>query len=124
DLRTDYLTYSDAKKSGALEKRGWLMIEEPTWSTRKETAQRYGALRIGFSGWTARGGKYGWRYLDAGFPLSDHSDFRELVEVVERVEPEEIYVFCGFEDYLAEHLRSLGYDAHPLSRGHKLITEF
>ncbi len=124
DLRTDYLTCSEAEKSGVLEKNSWLMIEEPRWSIRKKMAQRYGALCMGFSGWTSRGGQYGWRRLDAGFPLSDHSDFKELVEVVEQVDPEETYVFCGFADNFAKHLRSLGYDAYPLGSGRRLITDF
>src|SRR5262249_53047192 len=56
-----------------------------------------------------------WRYrTDAAFPLSDHADYEELVEYVERVNPRRVYTVYGFDGDFAADLRTRGYDAVPL----------
>lgn len=57
-----------------------------------------------------------YRYqCDAAFPLSDHADFPELLELVKRVQPRTIYTLHGFAAEFAQTLRDLGYDARALS---------
>jgi Cft2 family RNA processing exonuclease len=55
-----------------------------------------------------------WRLprCDAAFPISDHADFDELIELVRRVAPRKVYTLHG-PDRFAARLRSLGMDAEP-----------
>jgi Cft2 family RNA processing exonuclease len=47
---------------------------------------------------------------DAAFPISDHADFDELLELVARVRPRKVYTLHG-PDRFAVRLRALGHDA-------------
>ena len=86
--------------------------------------ERTGATTVGFSGWATnssfrfRGG------YDETFVLSDHCDFSELVDVVERVDPERIYTQHGFADEFADHCVSMGYDAQALKRNQTSLGDF
>jgi putative mRNA 3-end processing factor len=51
--------------------------------------------------------------VDHALPLSDHADYDQLIETVERVEPREIYCTHGPAEF-ADHLRDLGFNAYPL----------
>ncbi len=48
-------------------------------------------------------------------PLSDHADYDELFEAVERVAPKVIYCTHGPVSFV-ECLRAAGHNAHPLDR--------
>lgn len=55
-----------------------------------------------------------FRYrVDHALPLSDHADYDELLECVERVQPREIYCTHGPTSFV-ERLRARGHNAHPL----------
>ena len=57
------------------------------------------------------------RSADASLPYSDHPDFNELVEYVQKVAPKLVYTVNGFPE-LAMKLRDLGYPAvHLNGRG-------
>lgn len=67
------------------------------------------------SGWALRqpdrgAARFG-RY-DAGFPISDHADYGELLEMIGRVKPRRIYTLHGAPMF-AERLRARGFDAWP-----------
>lgn len=63
-----------------------------------------------------------YRYqADAAFPISDHADFNELVELAKRVNPRKIYTVHGFAADFAQTLRKLGFDAQALSQNEQLI---
>lgn len=66
------------------------------------------------SGWALdRGAR--WRFgTDAAFPLSDHADYEELFEYVERTSARQIYTMHGFDVDFARDLRRQGFDAQPL----------
>ncbi len=67
------------------------------------------------SGWAVdRGFKYRVK-TDAVLPLSDHADFKGLIEYAAKVNASKIYTTHGFEEF-ALHLRSSGYDAQPLKQ--------
>src|SRR2546428_1384408 len=57
---------------------------------------------------------------DAAFPLSDHADFNELLELVKRVSPKQVFTLHGFAAEFAETLRHLGFDAQALSEEDQL----
>jgi DNA ligase-1 len=62
-----------------------------------------------------------FRYqCDAAFPLSDHADFPDLLEMVKKVQPKKVYTLHGFAAEFAETLRELGYDAQSLSENEQL----
>ena len=61
---------------------------------------------------------------DVAFPLSDHCDFEELLEVVERVGAEQVYTVHGFTDDLARHLRKRGVRASALRGVEQLALVF
>ncbi len=72
-------------------------------------------VRFALSGWAIdRGAKYRLG-VDHALPLSDHADYRELLEAIERIEPRTIYCTHGPESFV-DRLRELGHDAHPLGR--------
>jgi Cft2 family RNA processing exonuclease len=57
-----------------------------------------------------------YRYqADAAFPLSDHADFPELIEMVGRVAPKKVYTLHGCAADFAQTVRDLGIDAQALS---------
>jgi len=68
------------------------------------------------TGWAVDPGcrfRYG---ADAAFPLSDHADFPELIEMVKRVKPGKVYTLHGFAAEFAECLREIGFEARSLSQ--------
>ncbi|MGI0084089.1 MAG: exonuclease [Nitrososphaerales archaeon] len=97
----------------------WLMIA-PMSSGRsdfvKSMRQKYNASVGAFSGWSMDQG-YKYRMgLDGAFAVSDHCDFKELVELVRHCNPSMVYTLHGFAEEFANHLRTLGFEAEPLSR--------
>ena len=62
-----------------------------------------------------------YRYqCDAAFPLSDHADFNDLIEMVKLVNPKKVYTLHGFAAEFAHTLRDLGYDSQALSQDEQL----
>lgn len=82
------------------------------------------AVTAGFSGWAINSGYVYRRGLDRGFPLSDHCDFSELVDLVETVDPEATYIHHGFADALAKALTRRGYQARALRRDQATLDAF
>jgi Cft2 family RNA processing exonuclease len=94
--------------------RGVLIV--PPGKVGRALASRLHRRRTALiSGWTLRhpdrpGTRFG-RY-DAGFPISDHADYGELLEMIRRVRPRRIYTLHG-APLFAERLRARGHDAWP-----------
>jgi Cft2 family RNA processing exonuclease len=66
--------------------------------------------RVMMSGWGLMKNAI-YRYgVDHALPLSDHADFDELLELVERVGPRKVYTTHGYREF-AETLRGKGLDA-------------
>src|SRR5262249_53295513 len=62
-----------------------------------------------------------YRYqCDAAFPLSDHADFPDLLEMVKRVQPKLVYALHGFAADFAHTLRERGVEARALSEDGQL----
>ncbi|NHJ33063.1 MAG: hypothetical protein FK732_09375 [Asgard group archaeon] len=67
-----------------------------------------------FSGWAANP-FYTWQLgADKGFVLSDHADFKGLLETVRTVNPSRVYTLHGFSQQFADELESLGYETTVL----------
>lgn len=58
--------------------------------------------------------------VDQAFPLSDHADYNELVEYVQRVNPKRVFTVYGSDGEFAADLRTRGYDAQPLKSAMQL----
>ncbi len=84
-----------------------------------------GAVTAGFSGWAVDQSFIYRRGVDRGFPLSDHCDFEELIELVEAVDPDRVYTQHGSADELATHLTAeLGVQAISLKRNQTRLGDF
>jgi Cft2 family RNA processing exonuclease len=57
---------------------------------------------------------------DAAFPLSDHADFAELLEMVKRIQPKKVLTLHGFAADFAKAVRKLGFEAQSLSEDEQL----
>lgn len=91
----------------------------------KKNVEKFGGLKAGFSGWAAQDSfKYRGGY-DETFCLSDHCDFDELVELVKRVDPEEVYTHHGFDEEFASYLKKrLGFNARALKQNQSSLADF
>jgi putative mRNA 3-end processing factor len=113
------MKYSLAEKRGLLKKsKPWVMIA-PLTSARssfvKALKRTYGAVTIGFSGWAINRGYKFMMDLDYCMPMSDHCDYRELIDVVRASKAKKIYTFHGFAAEFASMLRKMGFDAQALA---------
>jgi Cft2 family RNA processing exonuclease len=75
-------------------------------------------VTIGVSGWAAAPHTRRWLRSDHAIPLSDHADFDELLELVQRVNPQIVYCTHGPENFV-DHVRNLGYEARVLGKPHQ-----
>src|ERR687884_45626 len=113
------MKYSLAEKRGLLRKnRPWVMIA-PLTSARssfiKMLKKTYGAITIGFSGWAINRGYKFMMDLDYCMPMSDHCDYRELIDAVRASKARKVYTVHGFAAEFASTLRKMGFDAQPLT---------
>ncbi|MGA2067392.1 MAG: MBL fold metallo-hydrolase RNA specificity domain-containing protein [Thermoguttaceae bacterium] len=73
------------------------------------------AVRFALTGWAIEAGAKYRLGVDYALPLSDHADYPELLEAVERVGPQTIFCTHGPASFV-DRLRDLGHDAHVLGR--------
>ncbi len=127
DIRIDMKSYSSAKEEGLLQKKPWILIA-PMCSGRSRflasLKKKYGAITVAFSGWSVDPRYKYMMNVDHAFPLSDHCDFEELMEMVKRCNPNKVYTVHGFAEEFASHLNSIGFDAQPLKGGQTSIAEY
>jgi hypothetical protein len=71
-------------------------------------------VSIAVSGWAAVASSRRWLSVDHAIALSDHADYDELFECIERVAPREVYCTHG-PDSFVDCLRAAGIAAHPLA---------
>ena len=92
-----------------LEERGVLVA--PPQVARSGFVTRFNdPCRVMLTGWGLLKNAV-YRYgVDHVLPLSDHADFDELLELVERVRPKKIYSHHGYREF-ADTLRARGHDA-------------
>ncbi len=71
-------------------------------------------VSIAVTGWAIDSSTKYRQGVDHALPLSDHADFDELLETVERVDAKAIYCTHGPRDFV-EYLRAEGYNAYPVT---------
>jgi putative mRNA 3-end processing factor len=113
----DGMGHTEAEENNLLSKKPWIMVA-PMMSGKnsflKDMKSKYGAVTIGFSGW-AQSSRFAFgRRADYSFPLSDHCDFNELIDMVKRSGAEQVYTIHGFVEEFAEYLRKIGISSQPL----------
>ncbi len=114
---SDGIGHTEAEKNGLLEKKPWIMVA-PLMSAKNKFVQdmksKYDAVTIGFSGW-AQSSRFPFgRRTDYSFPISDHCDFNELVNLVTQSGAEQVYTIHGFVEEFAQYLQKIGINAQPL----------
>lgn len=67
------------------------------------------------SGWMTVRGARRWRSADAGFAISDHADWNELLQVVKQTQAEKVYVTHGQTSVFARYLNEMGVFAQEVS---------
>ncbi len=93
----------------------------PPGRGRAQLRAMFGNVRLAVTTGWAIDSRCRYRYgVDAAFPLSDHADFDELIEIVRRVNPKRVYTLHGFAADFAQSLREMGIDAQALSQEEQL----
>jgi Cft2 family RNA processing exonuclease len=93
----------------------------PPSAVRSPWRQRLEPIRSAVvTGW-ALDPRCRYRYgVDAAFPLSDHADFPDLLQMVEQVAPRQVFTCHGFAADFAATLRERGISAWALSEADQL----
>jgi len=100
--------------------RGRVLICPPS-VMRSATMRSLGKTRVAMlTGWAMDPGCRFQHHAHAAFPLSDHADYDELLEMVKRVNPKRVYTLHGFASEFAQTLRELGFNAQALSEEDQL----
>ena len=112
--------FQDAERNGKIRKGlPWILISPLTHGRSnfvRNLKTKYNAITIGFSGWAV---KKGYKYmmgLDYALPMSDHCDFSELLAVVKKCQPKQVYTFHGFAAEFATTLNTMGFEAYALQK--------
>ena len=93
---------------------GWAILVPPGTPLTDLPRQVCFAL----TGWAMdRGAKYRLG-VDHAIPLSDHADYDELIEAIDRVSPKTVYCTHGPESFV-DRLLEMGYDARVLGKPHQ-----
>ena len=94
--------------------RGHVLIVPPSVARGREVKALESRKVAVVTGWALDRGVI-YRYgCDEAFALSDHADYGELIEMVERVKPKEIRTVHGFSKEFAMDLQEKGYRAWAL----------
>jgi len=100
------------------DEQGRVVIAPPAGKDEVRKLGRYRTALV--SGW-AKDAEFSRMFgADATFDLSDHCDFDELLEVVERSGAEQVYTVHGYTEDVARHLRKRGIKASALEATEQL----
>jgi DNA ligase-1 len=99
----------------AEEAAGHVLIFPPNAARSLVLRKLKGSRTAMLTGWAMTpGAKYRYQ-VDEVFPLSDHADYGELMDCVDRVKPKVIYTVHGYTVEFARDLRIKGYEAWSLA---------
>ena len=95
--------------------RGRVLICPPR-SGRTAKRHDFGPTRTAVvTGWAVEPSCRYRLQVDAAFPLSDHADFPDLMELVRCVAPGKVCTLHGYAAEFAQTVREMGFAAHSLS---------
>jgi len=119
--------FDPSKDQDKLPRGPWVMVS-PMASGRSRLMahlkKEYGAILVAFSGWALGPG---YRYTlgaDYSFPLSDHCDYQELINLVQAVSPETVYTVHGFAAEFARDLKKMWFSARPLAAYQSSLSDY
>lgn len=93
---------------------GHVVVAPPRQQRRIRPLAKLGrAVTFGVSGWAHHPSTRYRLGVDRAISLSDHADYDELLETIDRVAPREIYCTHGPATFV-DRLRELGLNAYPL----------
>lgn len=107
----------------AAEAAGHALIFPPSAGRSLEVRKLKVARTAMLSGWALTPGAKFRYQVDEVFPLSDHADYGELLDCVERVKPRLVYTVHGYTAEFARDLRGRGYEAWSLAGEDQLELE-
>ena len=119
-VKMDYVRYDELDENEK-KKPGLLVTSTTATSGRRpdeavQNLRRNGAKVARVSGWCAFS-SWALRGVDAGFPISDHSDFGGTMKFIEECEPKQVYTVHGSTKELAKQVeKKLGINARPLPK--------
>lgn len=89
-------------------------LKKPAGDIVKTAKKKNGSIAY-LSGWCAFYPYYNSMEIDAQFPFSDHAGFDELIDFVEKCDPEQVLTVHGSAKEFADIVeKELGIDARPL----------
>ena len=100
---------------------GHVLIVPPPHSPEPWIEPRRRYTTIAVTGWAGSGMPRRQARADYAIALSDHADYGELLEAIERVKPSEIYCTHGPREF-ADHLRTKGYNAYSLESSRRVAA--
>jgi Cft2 family RNA processing exonuclease len=109
----DYRRYlaEDFHGAAALDLRERGVLVAPPQVARSAFVTRFeNPCRIIMTGWAMMKNAIYRFGVDHALPLSDHADFDELLELIERVRPRKIFTHHGYREF-ADTLQRMGLDA-------------
>ena len=113
------LTFPAYRDFDALAAPGHVVIAPP--QVNKAWLERLAPRRTAMiTGWAVDSSTKYRTGCDAAFPLSDHADFPELLEFVERVQPRRVITVHGFAAEFAQTLRARGVEALAIGKENQL----
>ena len=119
--------FDPEKDRDRLPRGPWVMISPMSSGRSRLMAhlkKEYGAILVAFSGWALGAGYKYTMGADYSFPLSDHCDYQELVNLVQAVSPEMVYTVHGFAAEFAHDLRKMGFSARPLAAYQSSLSDY
>lgn len=94
---------------------GHVVVVPPRWHRRGGLPGLGQTVTFAVTGWAVHERTRGRLGVDHAIPLSDHADYDELFEAVERVSPRVVYCTHGPASFV-DCLRAAGHNAHPLEQ--------
>ncbi|MBW8242964.1 ligase-associated DNA damage response exonuclease [Muricauda oceani] len=108
DLPPTHLITKETKKEDLL---GNIVVAPPSAHGSTWIKKMVPYVTATASGWMAFRGARRRRAIDKGFVLSDHCDWRGLLQTIEATGAEKIICTHGYTDIFSKYLMELGYDA-------------
>jgi putative mRNA 3-end processing factor len=88
------------------------IVIAPSGAESSPWIRKFSPYAVGIcSGWMQVRGNIRRRNADAGFPLSDHADWKGLLQAIKETGAEKVFVTHGFQSVLTRYLNETGVEA-------------